>query len=110
MKALYTLHRILRIDFGTAASIFALLLLCQFPAWGQSATYKIHLDFDRPLHATVEAHLQAPDGAIFTARHAGGYAWWNFIKNVRQLRDDGTSVFLQSTGEGRWAIPVATAA
>jgi predicted metalloprotease with PDZ domain len=75
------------------------------PAAAQSAFYKVHLDFTRPLHATVEADLGAPDGLVFTARHAGGYAWWECIKNLRQLREDGSSVSLVVAGDGQWKLP-----
>ena len=76
--------------------------VCALTAWGRSATYKVHLGFNHPLQATVEAQLEAPDGAIFTAEHAGGYAWWDFIKNLRQVREDGSSVALRRAGNGRW--------
>jgi predicted metalloprotease with PDZ domain len=96
-------------DFRTAGTVFVLLALCAFPAWGQSASYKVHLNFDRPLRATVEAQLEAPDGAIFTARHSGGYAWWDFIKNLHEVRDDGVSIPLQPVGDGHWTLPAGGA-
>src|SRR5579864_6198979 len=77
-------------------------------ASSQSAFYKVHLDFTRPLHATVEADLDAPDGSVFTARHAGGYAWWDYIKNLRQRRQDGSSVSLVAAGDGQWKLLAGT--
>lgn len=85
--------------------IFVLLLFATGPALGQSANYKVHLDFGRPLHAKVEADLEAPDGLVFTAEHAGGYAWWDFIKNPRQILEVGRSIPLQPAGDGHWTLP-----
>jgi hypothetical protein len=79
--------------------------VCPLIAGGQSASYKVRLDLDRPLRATVEAELEAPKGLLFTAEHAGGYAWWDFIKNLRQVREDGSSVPLQPAGQGCWTFP-----
>lgn len=78
--------------------------MCTLSAWGQSASYKVHLGFDHPLHATVEARLVVPGGIVFTADHAGGYAWWEFINNIRQVPEDGSSVPLQPAGNGRWTL------
>jgi predicted metalloprotease with PDZ domain len=90
--------------FPTARALFAFLVVCPLTVWAQSSTYKVHLNFNRPLRATVEAQLQAPDGAIFTAAHAGGYGWWDYIKNLRQVGEDGSSVPLQAAGDGRWTL------
>ncbi len=87
-----------------ACRVLALIAVCTLSAWGQSASYKVHLGFDHPLHATVEARLEVPDGMVFTADHAGGYAWWEFINNIRQVREDGSSVPLQPAGNGRWTL------
>jgi len=86
-----------------------LFALCTRVAWGQPATYKVHISFDHPLRAAVEAQLEAPDGIVFTAKHAGGYAWWDFVRNLHQVRDDGTVVSLREAGTGRWNLPTATA-
>jgi predicted metalloprotease with PDZ domain len=95
--------------FNTACTLFAFLVLSVFPALGAPARYKVRLDFNRPLHASVEAQLEVPDGTIFAAGHAGGYAWWEFVKDVRQVRDDGSSVPLQAEDEGRWILPAGSA-
>lgn len=73
----------------------------------EPANYKIRLDLHSPLHAMVEAELDTTDGSIFTAKHAGGYAWWDFINNLRQIRDDGTSFAIPSDGPGHWTLPTA---
>jgi hypothetical protein len=65
-----------------AIAVFA---LCAQAALGQSASYRVHIGFDHPLRATVNAQLEAHDGVVFTAQHAGGYAWWDFIRNPREL-------------------------
>jgi predicted metalloprotease with PDZ domain len=109
MKVICTTLRLQSIDLRTAGTLFAFLALIAFPAWGESANYKVHVDFDRPLHATVEAQIEVTDGAIFTPEHAGGYAWWEFTKNPRQVRDDGTSVPLQPAGDGHWVLPASAA-
>ena len=83
--------------------------MCTVTTWGRPASYEVHLGFNHPLQATVEAQLEAPEGVIFTAHHAGGYAWWDFIKNLRQLREDGSYVPLQAAGNGRWTLPTANA-
>lgn len=49
--------------------------------------------------------MEAIDGSLFTAKHAGGYAWWDFIKNLRQIRNDGTSLAIPSDGSGHWTLP-----
>lgn len=101
---------LIRLRFLARACIpFVIFVVFQLSAWGQSGSYKVHLDFANPLHAAVEAQLEAPDGAIFTAEHAGGYAWWDFIQNLYQVREDGSSVPLQPSGRGRWSLPAPTA-
>jgi predicted metalloprotease with PDZ domain len=85
------------------AIAFAWATLC-LPLTAESAKYKIALDFTHPLHATVNAVLDAPDHKLFTARHAGGYAWWDFIKDVYQVRADGSVVALPDQGEGHWTV------
>src|SRR6516162_7965876 len=90
------------------SSLTLLALFCSLGAQAQPNRYKIHLNFDRPLRATIEAELRAPDGEIFTVRHAGGYAWWDYVKNLRQMRDDGSYVALQSAGDGRWTTASRT--
>lgn len=87
----------------------AFFTVCSAAAWGRSNSYKVHLNFNRPLQASVEAQLDAPDGVIFSAHHAGGYAWWDFIKKVRERLDDGSSVPLQAVGDGRWLLPAGAA-
>ena len=86
----------------------ALFALCAQAASGQSASYRIHISFDHPLRATVDAQLEAPDGVVFTAEQAGGYAWWEFIRNPRELLEDGRVLPLQAAGSGRWTIPNPT--
>src|SRR5437879_3653001 len=87
-----------------ACAVYSLLFICPFTALGQSASYRVHLTLNRPLNATVEAQLQAPDGVIFTAPHAGGYGWWDYIKNLRQVNDGGSSTPLRPAGDGRWIL------
>jgi len=90
---------------GFIRFFLVLLLFVSDLALGQSAYYKVHLDFTQPLHAKVEADLKAPDGLVSTARHAGGYAWWEFIKHIRELRKDGSAVALLPVGDGQWRAP-----
>jgi predicted metalloprotease with PDZ domain len=78
-------------------------------AAAQSANYKVHLDLSAPLHARVEAEIEGTDGSVFTAEHAGGYAWWDFIKNLREIGGDSSSVPLVSVGPGHWSLPRPTA-
>jgi M61 glycyl aminopeptidase len=66
--------------------------------------YKISLDFKEPLRASVQAVLAVPDGLLFTAGHAGGYEWSNFIKNIRATREDGIAVPIHSLKPGQWEI------
>jgi predicted metalloprotease with PDZ domain len=87
-----------------ACAVYSLLFICPFTALGQSASYRVRLTLNRPLHATVEAKLRAPGGVIFTARHAGGYGWWDYIKNLRQVNDGGSSTPLRPAGDGRWIL------
>ena len=79
MKVLRTPLLILN-EYSRTPCKLTVFAVCTLTAWGRSATYKVHLAFNHQLHATVEAQLEAPDGVIFTADHAGGYAWWDFIK------------------------------
>lgn len=67
-------------------------------------SYKISLDFKKPLRANVQANLTVPDGRLFTHGHAGGYEWSDFIKNIRVTREDGSLVSLQSLGPGQWEV------
>ncbi len=77
--------------------------------WGQSTTYHVHLTFDKPLHATVEAKLDVPNnGTVFTDDPAGGYKWDTFIRNLRLVRENGTMVDLQPAGRGHWLLPAGT--
>ena len=85
--------------------VLGLALLAPRPTFAQSAIYKIHLDLRTPLHANVETELDAPDGSLFTAKHAGGYAWWDFIKNVRLIRKDGSTMLVASDAPGHWGLP-----
>jgi hypothetical protein len=71
----------------------------------EPANYKIHLDLRPPLHASIEAELDVPDRSLFAAKHAGGYAWWEFIKSLRQIREDGTSLPIDSDANGHWSLP-----
>jgi len=74
--------------------------------FAEPAKYKIYLNLRTPLHASVEAELDVPDRSLFTAKHAGGYAWWDFIKNLRQIRDDNsTSLPIASDAPGHWSLP-----
>jgi predicted metalloprotease with PDZ domain len=84
---------------------FSLVSLLPRIAFAEPANYTVHLDLRAPLHASVEAELEATDGSLFTAKHAGGYAWWDFIKDLRQIRDDGTSVAIPSDAPGHWVLP-----
>jgi predicted metalloprotease with PDZ domain len=93
-------------DLRTTCALLAFVI--PLAAFGQSVSYKVSLDFNRPLHAAVEALIETPDGDIFAADHAGGYAWWDFIKNPRQVRDDGSTVLLQPAGNGHWTLPTET--
>ena len=106
MNGLGAVFSIKRNDLRTTCALLGLVI--PLAAFGQSASYKVSLDFNRPLHATVETLIEAPDGGIFAADHAGGYAWWDFIKNPRQVRDDGTAVLLQPAGNGHWTLPTET--
>ena len=85
--------------------VLGLAPLAPLPTLAQSAIYKIHLDLRTPLHANVETELDAPDGSLFTAEHAGGYAWWDFIKNVRLIRKDGSTMLVTSDAPGHWDLP-----
>ena len=51
--------------------------------------------------------MEAIDGSLFTAKHAGGYAWWDFIKNLRQIRDDGSSLAIPSDSPGHWTAALS---
>lgn len=90
-----------------ATRILALSIMSLLPraVSAEPANYRIRLDLRTPQHATVEAELEAVDGSLFTAKHAGGYAWWDFIKNLRQIRNDGTSLAIPSDGPGHWTLP-----
>src|SRR5215831_16808669 len=87
--------------------ILALSVVSLLPRVGfaESANYKIHLDFSTSRHASVEVELAVPDRPLFTAKHAGGCAWWDFIKNLRQIRDDTTSLPITSDAPGHWTLP-----
>jgi predicted metalloprotease with PDZ domain len=82
------------------------LLLVAWPASGQD--YRVSLSFDsaRPM-AAVRAELTTPDGKLFTHKHAGGYEWSDYIRNLRAFRADGTALVLQPAGTGQWLVPVA---
>ena len=75
--------------------------------FAQAAIYKIRLDLQTPLHANVEAELDAPDGLLFTAEHAGGYAWWDFIKNVQVIQNDGAKMAIASSSPEHWNLPTS---
>ncbi len=90
-----------RLDTLRPFGRLTLFTLLATTCWGQSATYKIRLNFDKPLHAAVEAKLAVPDGIVFTDVPAGGYEWDAFIKNLRVVLEDGSTVPLQPAGDGR---------
>jgi hypothetical protein len=60
---------------------FSLVSLLPRIAFAEPASYTVHLDLRAPLHASVEAELEATDGSLFTAKHAGGY-----VKRQRGFR------------------------
>lgn len=88
--------------------LLSVIALLSRLASAQATSYKVYLDFNLPLHASVEAELDVQDGSVFTAQHAGGYAWWEFTKNLREVGEDGRSVPLVSAAPGRWSLPEAT--
>jgi len=88
--------------------LFSIVALLPKLAFAQSANYKVRVDFGHPLQASVEAELDVPDGLVFTAQHSGGYAWWDFIKNLHQIGEDGSSVPLLSAAAGLWSLPKRT--
>lgn len=88
-------------------SILTILLFVALPCRGEAQQYSVKLDFREPLHATVQATLVVPDGRLFTHRHAGGYEWSDFIKNLRASHEDGSSIPLESLGTGQWAVAVS---
>ena len=88
--------------------VLSILALLPKLASAQSANYKVRLDLEQPLHASVEAELDVGDGSVFTAQHAGGYAWWDYIKNLREIGEDGSSVPLVLAAAGHWRLPQAT--
>lgn len=86
--------------------IFSILLFAGLPCRGEASRYRVNLDFQEPLHCTVQATLLVPDGRLFTHSHAGGYEWSDFIKNLHASREDGSTIPLRSLGPGQWAVTV----
>jgi len=84
-------------------SFFAPISFAQSPP--HPANYEIHLDFHKPLSASVTATLPVGDGSLFTADPSGGYEWDRYIKNVRLLREDGSNLPLPSTDRNHWKLP-----
>jgi predicted metalloprotease with PDZ domain len=70
----------------------------------KAETYTVKLDFQEPLHASVQARMAVLGGKLFVHGHAGGYEWSDFIKNLRAYRKDGTEIPVISTGTGQWHI------
>jgi predicted metalloprotease with PDZ domain len=66
--------------------------------------YEVSVNFQEPLHATVQATLTVPDGKLFTHGHAGGYEWSDYVKNLRVFGEDGRAIPIESAGHGQWTL------